>query len=154
LGVLEQLPRVYACQPAGAAPLVAAQVSGAAEVPHVPVDRSVALSIREADTGGHALRGLRTSSGLAVPVTDAEIMEAATRLGRLGLSVDPASAASVAGALSCVRDGSVADGGPVVCILTASGARWPQPRGWQPPGAQLAASSADGAYRALLALCD
>jgi len=152
LGVLERLPRVYACQPAGAAPLVAAQATAAAEVPHVAVDRSVALSIREADTGGHALRGLRTSSGTAVPVTDADIMDAAARLGRLGLSVDPASAASVAGALGCVRDGSVADGGPVVCILTASGARWPQPQGWLPPGARLAAGSADVAYRALVAL--
>jgi threonine synthase len=151
LGELEQLPRVYACQPSGAAPLVAAQATGAAEVPHVAVDRSVALSIREADTGKHALRGLRDSSGAAVPVTDAEIMDAATCLGRLGLSVDPASAASVAGALRCVRDGT-ADRGAVVCILTASGARWPQPQGWLPPGARLAAASADRAYRALEAL--
>ena len=34
------------------------------------------------------------------PVRDGEIMDAASRLGRLGLSVDPASAASVAGALA------------------------------------------------------
>jgi threonine synthase len=146
------LPRIYACQPAGAAPLVAAEASGATDVPHVEIDRSVALSIREADTGNHALRGLRDSAGVAVAVTDAEIMDAASRLGRLGLSVDPASAASVAGALGVVHDGRVADDGPLVCILTASGARWPQPRGWLPVGAQLAASSAEQAYRALEAL--
>jgi len=152
LGALERLPRIYACQPTGAAPLVAAQASGGDSVPHVEVDRSVALSIRESDTGRHALHGVRTSDGSAVPVTDADIMDAAMRLGRLGLSVDPASAASVAGALSALRDGTVADGAPVVCILTASGARWPQPLGWLPSGGRLAANSADQAFRALAAL--
>src|SRR6266536_155049 len=152
LGALERLLRVYACQPAGAAPLVAAQAKGGDDVPHVEVDRSVALSIREADTGIHAWRGLRDSAGVAVPVTDRDIMDAAARLGRLGLSVDPASAASVAGARAAVRDGIVSDDGPVVCILTASGARWPQPQGWLPGGARLAATSADQAYRALMAL--
>jgi threonine synthase len=152
LGALARLPRMYACQPAGAAPLVAAEASGANEVPHVEVDRSVALSIREADTGMHALRGLRESGGGAVPVSDPEIMDAAGRLSGLGLSVDPASAASVAGALAALRHHVVTDDGPVVCILTASGARWPQPQGWLPSGARLAANSADQAYRALLAL--
>jgi threonine synthase len=152
LGGLEQMPRMYACQPAGAAPLVAAEAAMTDEVPHIEVDRSPALSIREADTGRHALRGMRESTGRAIPVTDAEIMDAAARLGRHGLSVDPASAASVAGALKALRDGLVADGGPVVCILTASGARWPQPRDWLPAGARLAASSADQAFRALVAL--
>jgi threonine synthase len=79
-------------------------------------------------------------------------MDAAARLGRYGLSVDPASAASVAGALSALDDGTVRDGGPRVCILTASGARWPQPLGWTPSGAQLAARSAEQAYDALVAL--
>ena len=152
LGALARLPRMRACQPSGAAPLVAAQNSGTDEVPHVEVDASLALSIREADTGVHALRGLRDSGGGAVAVSDAEIMDAAGRLGSLGLSVDPASAASVAGALAALRDHVVTDDGPVVCILTASGARWPQPRGWLPSGAQLAATTADLAYRALAAL--
>ena len=152
LGALARLPRMHACQPSGAAPLVAAQNSGTDEVPHVEVDASLALSIREADTGVHALRGLRDSGGGAVAVSDAEIMDAAGRLGSLGLSVDPASAAAVAGALAALRDQVVTDDGPVVCILTASGARWPQPRGWLPSGAQLAATTADQAYRALAAL--
>src|SRR5712691_10912968 len=152
LGALARLPRLHACQPTGAAPLVAAETSGADEVPHVEVDASLALSIREADTGMHALRGLRDSGGGAVAVSDTEIMDAAGRLGGLGLSVDPASAASVAGALAALRDHVVTDNGPVVCILTASGARWPQPGGWLPSGAQLAATTADQAYRALVAL--
>ncbi len=48
LGSLARLPRVHACQPTGAAPLVAAQTIGTDEVPHVEVDRSLALSIRGA----------------------------------------------------------------------------------------------------------
>jgi hypothetical protein len=53
-----------------------------------------------------------------------------------------------------LRDGTVRGDGPLVCILTASGARWPQPAGWLPSGAQLAATSADQTYHALLALTE
>ena len=152
LGAVHRPPRLYACQPEGAAPLAAAEARNAAEVPRVEVQRSPALSIREAETGGHALRALRDSGGRAVAVADVEIMDAGARLGRLGLSVDPASAASLAGARAMLKSGGFDEGGPLVCILTASGARWPQPPGLLPSGQQLAATSADQAYRAILAL--
>jgi threonine synthase len=152
LGALDRLPKLYACQPEDAAPLVAAEVQNATEVPRVETQRSPALSIREAETGGHALRALRDSGGHALAVADTEIMDAASRLGRVGLSVDPASAASVAGALAMLESGKLDDGGPIVCILTASGARWPQPQGWQPSGPQVAVLSADQAYKAIVAL--
>jgi len=112
---LARLPRVHACQPSGAAPLCGRSNQRTDEVPHVEVDRSLALSIREADTGRHALRGLRESGGRAVAVSDTEIMEAAGRLGGLGLSVDPASAASVAGRVLRWRDHVMTDDGPIVC---------------------------------------
>ena len=152
LGALTRAPRMYACQPQGAAPLAAAQARGTSDVPTVETDRSPALSIREAETGGHALRALRESGGQAVAVSDDSIMDAASRLASFGLSVDPASAASLAGALQLLKHKTVDDGGPLVCILTASGARWPQPPGWPMRGAQLAANSADQAYRAIVAL--
>ena len=152
LGAVSRIPRLYACQPETAAPLAAAEARHASEVPVVEVQRSPALSIREPETGGHALHALRASGGRALAVADSEIMEAAVRLAQSGLSVDPASAASVAGALGMVRRGQLQDRGPLVCILTASGARWPQPSGWQPTGPQLAVMSADVAYRAILAI--
>jgi threonine synthase len=154
LGTLDRLPRLYACQPEHAAPLVAAEAQNATEVPRVETQRSPALSIREAETGGHALRALHDSGGRALAVSDTEIIDAMSRLGRLGLSVDPASAASVAGALAMLESGKLDDGRPIVCILTASGARWPPPQGWQPGGAQLAVLSADQAYKAIVALTD
>ena len=154
LGAVARVPRLYACQPEGAAPLAAAEALNAVEVAPVEAQRSPALSIREAETGGHALRAVRESGGHALAVPDSEIMDAAARLGRSGLSVDPASAASVAGALAMVKRGAVDDGGPVVCILTASGARWPQPQGWRPSGPQLAVTSADQAFQAIVALTE
>ena len=154
LGAVTRIPRLYACQPETAAPLAAAEASQAAEVPVVEVQRSSALSIREAETGGHALHALRASGGRALAVADSEIMDAASHLARSGLSVDPASAASVAGALAMLRSDQLPVGGPLVCILTASGARCPQPLGWQPIGPQLAAVSADVAYRAIIALTE
>jgi threonine synthase len=154
LGVLSRLPRMYACQPEGAAPLVAAQQHNADDVPHVEARPSLALSIREADTGNHALQAIRKSGGRAVGVADASIVSAVGRLANTGLAVDPASAASVAGALAALDQGLLGDDGPVVCVLTASGARWPRPDGWLPRGAQVAAGSADQAYRAIQALTD
>jgi threonine synthase len=154
LGTLDRLPRLYACQPEGAAPLVAAEATNAGEVPRVETQRSPALSIREAETGGHALRALRDSGGHAIGLSDSEIMDAAALLGGMGLSVDPASAASVAGVLALRKTGTLDGTGPLVCILTASGARWPQPQAWQPSGPQLAATSAERAYNAIVALTE
>ena len=116
LGVVKRLPRLYACQPEGAAPLVAAEAQHADEVPVVKARRSLALSIREAETGGHALHALRDSGGHALAVSDAEIMDAAARLARDGLSVDPSSAAALAGALGLLGRGEVQGDGPLVCV--------------------------------------
>jgi threonine synthase len=154
LGAVARIPRMYACQPENAAPLAAAEARKAIEVPVVEVQRSPALSIREAETGGHALLAMRASGGRALAIADSEIINAASRLAQSGLSVDPASAASVAGALALIRGGQLEDQGPRVCVLTASGARWPQPQGWQPTGPQLAVISADLAYRAIVALTE
>jgi threonine synthase len=151
LGLLPRRPRLIACQPESAAPLVAAERSGASTVASVEVERSLALSIREAESGDHALAALRTSGGGAVAVSDDEILRAAARLAQDGVLVDPASAAALAGATQLASRHDLHHDGPIVCILTASGARWPRPAGYLPPGPLIAAADARTAERLLAA---
>jgi threonine synthase len=51
-------------------------------------------------------------------VTDQEILDAKAKVGAGGLGCEPASAASVAGALKLVREGVIGADERVVCILT------------------------------------
>jgi threonine synthase len=144
LGLVAAAPRLFAVQPAGADPLVRAATSDASEVaPLDEVARSPALSIREAATGSHALRAGRASGGTAVAVDDGETLRAARLLADEGLVVDVASAAAVAGAGRLARLGLVRDDEPVVAVLTASGARWPRPLGYELGGRLLRGSAAD-----------
>jgi threonine synthase len=144
LGLIATRPRMFAVQPAGADPLARAAAADAAEV--VPLERvapSLALSIREAATGTHALRAGRASGGTALAVEDAETLRAARLLADEGLIVDVASAAAVAGAARLARDGLVEAGQTVVALLTASGARWPRPLGYELGGRLVRGSAAD-----------
>ncbi len=148
LGSIAGLPHIYACQPEGAAPLFEAERSGANHVAEVDARPSLALSIRESITGDHGLEAVRGSAGCALALSDASIVDAQERLGRDGLTVDPASAASLAGALSLGSDRLPPDA-LLVCLLTASGARWP--RTDDAPGRAIVAATADEALATLLA---
>jgi len=139
-----QPPRVFGVQPVGADPLARAAAIGADEVAALPAaSPSPALSIREAATGDHALRAARELGGGAVAVEDREILRAAELLAEDGLLVDVASAASVAGAARLVADGVLARDATIVCLITASGARWPRPPGYARAGRVVQGRTAD-----------
>jgi threonine synthase len=65
-----------------------------------------------------ALRALDRCGGVVREVTDQEILDAKAKVGAGGLGCEPASAASVAGARKLAREGTIAAGERVVCILT------------------------------------
>jgi len=65
-----------------------------------------------------ALRALDRCGGVVREVTDQEILDAKAKVGAGGLGCEPASAASVAGARKLTREGVIASGERVVCILT------------------------------------
>ena len=64
------------------------------------------------------LRALDVCGGVVREVTDQEILDAKAKVGAGGLGCEPASAASVAGASSCVAEGVIGPDERVVCILT------------------------------------
>ena len=99
---------------------------GLSEVPVHPDPDTIALSIAD-DTGSSvALRAIRDSGGVAVEVSDRDIVDALLFAARMGLSIEPASAASIAGAWTLAETGEIQSEETVVCCLTGAGPKWPE----------------------------
>lgn len=65
-----------------------------------------------------ALRALDWCNGVVRAIPDADILDAKAKIGAGGLGCEPASAASVAGLRTLVREGVIGKDDRVVCILT------------------------------------
>ena len=119
-GLISRLPRMFGFQAAGAAPLVVG----------APVDRPVtiatAIRIGNPASWASAVAARDESGGLVDAVTDRQILEAYRLLARrVGVFVEPASAASVAGLLATAADGRLEPGQRVVCTVTGNGLKDP-----------------------------
>ena len=87
-GWARNLPRVVACQPAGANSLeVSLQRESPTAVELAPIE-SVAKSTTETVASDKALEAIRDSQGTALSATDEEIIAAVRLLGREGLNVE------------------------------------------------------------------
>jgi threonine synthase len=117
--VTERVPHLFGFQASGAAPIVLGR----------PIDRpsTIATAIRIGNPASwdKAVAAARDSEGEILSVTDREIMSAYRRLALEGMFCEMASAASVAGLLNIVREGKVAPGSTVVCVLTGHGLKDP-----------------------------
>ena len=114
------LPRLYGFQAAGAAPLVIGQRVAA------PDTVATAIRIGNPVRGQEALAACAESGGSIAAVTDDEIIAAYRLLAAVeGIFCEPASAASVAGAIKRAEAGGFAEGERVVCVLTGHGLKDP-----------------------------
>ncbi len=118
LGLLARVPRLAVVQAAGAAPLVEALASGTLSAWPRPETLASAIRVGSPVSWRKALRALRESGGVALAVSDQEILDAKTRLDAAGIGAEPASAASVAGIRQLVATGVIQRGDEVVGILT------------------------------------
>ena len=120
-GLSQHRPRMLGFQAAGAAPLV---------LGHPVADpQTIASAIRIGDPASwkSAIAARDESGGAIDSVTDAEILEAYSRLAREeGIFCEPASAASVAGLLKAARETGALAGTTSVCILTGNGLKDPE----------------------------
>jgi threonine synthase len=74
-----------------------------------------------------AMNALKESNGHIAKVTDEEILAAYKLAARTeGVFAEPASAASLAGLIHCVRDGLIPVGSKVVATLTGHGLKDPE----------------------------
>ncbi len=129
LGCAKKAPRLVAAQSAAAAPIVRALAQGLDEVEPVEAKPTVAESIQvgnPAALGRRALGAIRASKGTAVALTEEEILDAQSLLGRLaGVFAEPAGASSVAAAKKLVESGSIQRNEIVVCNITGHGLKQP-----------------------------
>ncbi|HZN45796.1 MAG TPA: threonine synthase [Nitrospiraceae bacterium] len=113
---ITRVPRMIGFQAAGAAPIVLGKV--------VEDPQTIATAIRIGNPASWqaALKAVQESSGLVDMVTDEDILAAyALVAAEEGVFCEPASAASVAGAIRMSRAGSLSEGDTVVCTLTGHG---------------------------------
>lgn len=123
-GLIQRLPQLIGVQSEHCAPVYQAWQAGLEEVPAVEEGDTIAEGIRiQAPVRGKTLlRTLRETGGQVVVVSDAEIAAAQDRLARLGLYVEPTSAAAVAGLEQIAHR---LPEGDVVLALTGSGLKTP-----------------------------
>jgi threonine synthase len=130
LGWIEGAPKLVAAQSEAAAPIVAAFQKGLTEIEPVIARETVAESIQVGNPvsiGWRALAALKESGGMAVALSDGEILQAQALIGSLaGIFAEPAAATSVAAAKK-LRDRGVVDRDDiVVCNLTGHGLKQPE----------------------------
>jgi len=116
-----KLPKIFGFQAAGAAPIVRGEV--------VREPRTIATAIRIGNPASwtRALAARDASGGRIEAVTDRQILAAYRLLAReVGVFVELASAASVAGLLASAEAGLVPAGSTVVCTVTGHGLKDPE----------------------------
>ena len=141
--------RYIACQPTGAAPLVAALEQGLEEVRQLDDAHSIALSIADPITGRNALDVVRETGGGAVAVTDEEILDAGNVLAKAGLFVEPSSAAPVAVLRKLAEHDPAIQDETIVCVLTSSALKWLDDYGDATVAAGVETRSLDAALSAV-----
>jgi len=118
-GQIPRLPRLYAAQPAHCGP-IAREALGLPPIPPRPTiaeGTAIAQPVRPREV----LDALRRSDGGAVLLEEAEIADAALRLARQGLYVEPTCAQAAAALGRLAAAGGVRPGERVVVILTGTG---------------------------------
>jgi threonine synthase len=119
----DPMPRFFAVQSSGCAPVVKAFDAGQSQTEAWPNPETVASGLRvPAPLGGRLmLQALRESGGLALSVTDAELTAAQGRLAEEGLDASPEGGATAAALAQLVRAGVLRSTDSVVLFNTGAG---------------------------------
>ena len=123
LGLIDRVPQLIAVQAEGCAPIVRAVISGEPVV-YMDDPASCADSIVAGIPRNHlmAVRDIRSSGGLAVTVSDDEIIDAIGFLGRNeGIFAEPAAAASVAALRKLANSGDLHQEDRIAVVITGNG---------------------------------
>ncbi|WP_435182869.1 pyridoxal-phosphate dependent enzyme [Halobellus sp. EA9] len=126
IGLIDALPPVYAVQPSGCAPLVAAAERGDETVePWESPDTIVGeLEIPEPKGAAAALAAVEATGGAFVAVDDDDSLESAVVAAQeAGVEVGAAGGVALAGAGTLADDGALGSGDDVVVVNTESGTK-------------------------------
>ena len=121
--VSDPMPKFFAVQSTGCAPVVKAFRDGSDQTDAWPNPETVASGLRvPAPLGGRLmLRVLRETRGGAVAVTDDDLTRAQARLGAEGLDASPEGGAAAAALASLVKQGTLSTDDSIVLFNTGAG---------------------------------
>ena len=129
MGVTDKLPHMVGVQPSAVCWLKQAIDTGAQEGSlYGDSTKTIAQSISGNSPlhgGRRLLSAVRNSGGMAMAVTDEEILEAMRDLGREGIGAEPSSAAGVAAFKQAAKAGKIRSTDTAVCVITGTALKQP-----------------------------
>jgi len=124
LGMTESLPKMVGVQPEGCSTIVKALAAGSFEKEKAlnPSTRALAILVAEPLQEELAINAIRESKGLALTVSDPEILQAELQIAKLeGVFAEPASSATIAALEKLAQKEKIRKNDSVVCLITGSG---------------------------------
>ncbi len=125
-GLIDRIPKIICAQASGCCPIVKAYEQGVKVVTRLTHTETIAHAIENPfpPSGNQVLRMLEENGGMAVSVTDDEIVHAQGLMAQSGLFVQPASAVPLASVIKLADLGKLRKEDRVVCVLTGSGLKY------------------------------
>jgi threonine synthase len=121
LGLTNSLPRMVGVQAEGCAPIVSQLKENVHSKSCNPSTHALAILVGEPLQSDLAVKAIHESNGLALTVSDSEILASELLVAKLeGVFAEPASSAAVA-ALRKLKEEQVSSDERVVCLITGSG---------------------------------
>ena len=121
-GLIDRLPRLVAVQSGKSSAVVDALLGDGAIRPVRATTVADSISVDVPRDGEMAVRAVSESGGMAVAVSDEEILETIKVLARsCGVFAEPAGATSVAGLRKLASEGRLRGTERIVCLVTGSG---------------------------------
>ena len=126
VGLIDKIPKMIVSQASGCSPIYNAFKDNKLEIDRVDNPSTIAHAIENPypPSGNQVLRMLKRNGGLAIGVSDSEIIKAQKKLASIGLFVQPGSATSLAAVERLVQDNILKESDSIVCILTGSGLKY------------------------------
>jgi threonine synthase len=121
LGLTNSLPRMIGVQTEGCSPILGELTQQPPSKSCTPATRALAILVGEPLQSKLAIKAIKESNGLALTVSDPDILSAELQIAKLeGVFAEPASAATIA-ALKKLKDDQIPRKCSVVCLITGSG---------------------------------
>jgi len=122
LGWLEQMPRLFGIQSENSAAVANAYFAGTEVItPVVATTIADSIAVDLPRDGVRAVRAATQTNGMYITVSDEEIIQAISELGKVGIFAEPAGSTAYAGLEKAVKMGVIHPEDPVLVLNTGSG---------------------------------
>lgn len=122
LGWISKLPKLIGVQSEGSAAIANAFNQNASHITHVQAQTVAdSISVNLPRDGMRAVRSVQRANGFYVIVSDEEILQAISALGRIGIFAEPAAAAAYAGLKHAIQNHQIDPNETNLTLITGSG---------------------------------